>query len=91
MRGCPWCQRRPGGSPRHLGVVGPGVMAKERLAEEAYKPRVVAANHSAAIVRELVRRPTGDAASLSLLLSLLVDLDVTLCPLPPPPALSVVR
>jgi hypothetical protein len=67
-------------------------MASESPAGEAYKPRVVAAHHSATIVRELVRHLTGDAAGLSLLHSLLADLDVTLCPLiPPPPTLSVVR
>jgi hypothetical protein len=66
-------------------------MANESPAR-GYAPHVAAANHSATIVRELVRRLTGDAASLSLLHSLLADFDVTLCPLiPPPSALSVVR
>jgi glutamyl-tRNA reductase len=75
-----------------LGIVGSGVMAGGVAAGEAYKPRVVVANHSATVVRELVRHLTGDAAGLSLLHSLLADLDVTLCPLiPPPPTLSVVR
>jgi len=42
---------------------------------------------TAAVVREFVRHLNGDRVGLDLLDRLLSDLDVTLCPLiPPPPA-----